>query len=138
MNIFDKLKAALESDVSCDIKLEIDGECFDVILEARDYDDGRNSPNYKGYYDRKESPSSITVRYCLGSDEVCLPLDEMLDGQVLSFTDLHMIQKVMSVLYDSKDDIEKICGWLCGEDREYCSEKPVEDKNPFADYSKWL
>ena len=127
MNIFEKLKSALESDVSCDIKLEIDGECFDVILEARNYDDEKNNPNYKEYYDGKESPSSITVRYCLGSDEVYLPIDELIDGKVLSFTDLHMIQKVMSVLYDSKDDIEKICGGLCGEDREYCREKSVED-----------
>lgn len=127
MNIFDKLKAALESDVSWGLKLAIEGEYFDVILEAREYYDIQHNPNYKGYYDGKESPSSITVRYCLGSDEVYLPLDELVDGKVLSFTDLHMIQKVMSVLYDSKDDIDKICGGLCGEDREYCSEKPVED-----------
>ena len=136
MSIFEKLKKALESDVSFDLKLAIEGEYFDVIIEARDYDDLKNNPNYKGYYDGKEPPSSITVRYCIVSDEVYLPLDELVDGKVLSFTDLHMIQKVMSVLYDSKDDIEKICGGLCGEDREYCSEKPVEEENPLVDYSK--
>lgn len=127
MNIFDKLKAALESDVSLDLKLTIDGGYFDVTLEARDYNDVKNNPNCKDYYEGQASPSVITIRYSVVSDEVYLPLDELIDGKALSFTDLHMIQKVMSVLYDSKEDIEKICGGLCGEDREYCREKSVED-----------
>lgn len=135
MNIFEKLKAALESDVSLDLKLAIEGGYFDVILENREYDDVKNNPNCKDYYEGQASPSIITIRYSVVSDEVYLPLDEMLDGQVLAFTDLHMIQKVMSVLYDSKKEIDEICGGLCGEDREYCREKPLEMENPFADYN---
>ena len=124
MNIFEKLKAALESDVSFDIKLDIQGAYFSVILEARD------NGNPKEYYRGQAEPSSITVRYCIVSDEAYMPIDELIDGEALSFTDLHIVKKVMDVLYDSKKEINDICGLLCGEDREYnmCMIPQVEDK----------
>lgn len=112
MNIFEKLKETFKNDVSYDIKLEIQSAYFDVILEARDNPLEHNI----GYKDQK-SPSSIIVRYSIANDETYLPLDELLDGHALSFADLHMIQKVMSVLCDFKKEIDELCDGLCGEDR---------------------
>lgn len=117
MNIFNDLKNTLKNDVSWDIKLGIEAAYFDVILTARDDED--YSGSNESFYEGQSEPTYIPIRYSVVSDEVFLLLDEIIDGQVLGFIALQTIQKVMKVVYDHKDEIDKLCGNLSGMDREY-------------------
>lgn len=143
MNIFDDLKNALKNDVSWDIKLGIEAAYFDVILTARDDDDYSGSND--NFYDGQNEPTYIPIRYSVVSDEVFVLLDEIIDGQVLGFIALQIIQKVMKVIYDHKNEIDELCCNLSGMDREYMdtkdkltalNEKFAETKNAFNELSK--
>ena len=138
MNIFNDLKNALKNDVSWDIKLGIEAAYFDVILTARD--DEEHSGSNDNFYDGQNDPTYIPIRYSVVSDEVFVLLDEIINGQVLGFIALQTIQKVMKVIYDHKNEIDKLCCNLSGMDREYMDTKDnlAAINKKFADTSDAL
>lgn len=119
MTIFEDLKQALESDISWDLKLSIDPSYFDVILTTRDDATYKTENGYRKSYDGLYEPTILVVRYAMIFEKAYLPIDEMVDGKVLSTEVMKLAMKVINVLCDHKEEIDNLCGCLSGMDREY-------------------
>ncbi len=121
MTIFEDLKQALQSDISWDIKLGIESYHFDVVLETRVDDDNKLNSEYRKFCCSHGEPTMIVVRYAIADEKSYLPLNEMLDGEVLSVKTMETVIKIMKVIDEHKKEINSICGCLSGIEREFMS-----------------
>lgn len=134
MTIFEDLKQALQSDLSWDLKLGIENDHFDVVLETRVDDGYRSNSEFRKFCCGHDEPTLMIVRYDVVSERSYLSLNDMSDGEVLSVETIAMVMQIVQVVNDHKEEIDKLCGRLSGSDREYMNtEEQLPENDSFDD-----